>query len=68
MRSYQELSLDERIVIQLQHGEGQSMRSIGRSINRSASTVENKGQVEFPLPSTCLSVQSAQLIVPPAPK
>ena len=42
MRSYQELSLDERIVIQLQHGQGQSMRSIGRIINRSASTVSRE--------------------------
>ena len=39
MRRYQELSFDERIVIQLQHGHGRSMRSIGRAINRSASTV-----------------------------
>ena len=42
MRSYQELSFDERIVIQLQHGHGQSMRSIGRAINRPASTVSRE--------------------------
>ena len=42
MRRYQELSLDERIVIQLRHGQGQSMRSITHAINRSASTVSRE--------------------------
>ena len=42
MRSYQELSLDERTMIQLRHGQGQSMRSIGHAINRSASTVSRE--------------------------
>ncbi len=42
MRRYQELTLDERIVIQLRHGQGQSMRSIGLTINRSASTVSRE--------------------------
>lgn len=42
MRQYQELSLDERLTIQVQHGRGRSLRWIGGLLNRSPSTISRE--------------------------
>lgn len=39
VKSYTHLNLDERIAIQMQLSEGQSMRAIARSLQRSPSSI-----------------------------
>ena len=39
MRTYNELTLEERVEIQQRLGSGESLRAIGRSLGRSPSTI-----------------------------
>ena len=42
MRQYKELSLGERIAIQVHHGQGMSVHAIGRELGRAASTISRE--------------------------
>ena len=37
-RTYQHLSAEERAVIMIEHGKGESLRAIGRLLNRNVSS------------------------------